>query len=232
MSVQYQKIVINFKKEKSFLTHVLKLCFNIICCATRKEKISALTAIFIDFMDKKQEVIALAGKYIRDVPDFPKPGIIFKDIVPVFENPEYLQMVFDVMVDELKKNNIQFDKIACPEARGFLFGPTLGLAMKKGVVMARKPGKLPCPGESLSYDLEYGSATLVVSKESIKPGDRVVVVDDLLATGGSAKALCQLVEKCGGTVAGVMFYIELTPLKGREVLKDYPVISIVPVEAY
>ena len=183
-------------------------------------------------MTKKQEVIAMADKFIRDVPDFPKPGIIFKDIVPVFENPDYLKKVFEVMVDELKENNIVFDKIACPEARGFLFGPTLGIMMNKGIVMARKPGKLPCPGESLSYDLEYGSATLVVSKDSIKPGERVLVVDDLLATGGSAKALCELVEKCGGIVAGVMFYIELTPLKGRKVLEKYPVLSIVPVEAY
>ena len=183
-------------------------------------------------MTKKQEVIAQAGNYIRDVPGFPKPGIIFKDITPVFENPEYLKKVFDVMVDELKESNIQFDKIVCPEARGFLFGPTLGLLTQKGVVIARKPGKLPRPGNCVSYNLEYGTATLIVSEGSIKPGDRVLVVDDLLATGGSAKALCELVERSGATVAGVMFYIELTPLKGRKVLEKYPVISIVPVEAY
>ena len=183
-------------------------------------------------MNKKQEVIALADQYIKDVPGFPKPGIIFKDVTPVFENPEYLQMVFDVMVDELKTHNIQFDKIVCPEARGFLFGPTLGLMTKKGVVMARKPGKLPRPGNCVSYNLEYGTATLVISEDSIKPGDRVLVVDDLLATGGSAKALCELVERSGASVAAVMFYIELTQLKGRKVLEKYPVISIVPVEAY
>ena len=101
-------------------------------------------------MNKKEEVIALADKYIKDVPGFPKPGIIFKDVTPVFENPDYLQKVFDVMVDELKENNIRFDKIVCPEARGFLFGPTLGLMTKKGVVMARKPGKLPRPGNCVS----------------------------------------------------------------------------------
>ena len=183
-------------------------------------------------MTKKEEVIALADQYIKDVPGFPKPGIIFKDIVPVFENPDYLQKVFDVMVDELKENNIQFDKIVCPEARGFLFGPTLGLMTKKGVVMARKPGKLPRPGNCISYNLEYGTATLVISQDSIQPGEKVLVVDDLLATGGSAKALCELVERSGASVAGVMFYIELTPLKGREVLKKYPVLSIGPVEAY
>ena len=119
-------------------------------------------------MTKKEQVISLSEKHIKDVPGFPKPGIIFKDIVPVFEDPEYLQLVFDVMVDELKEQNIQFDKIVCPEARGFLFGPTLGLLTKKGVVMARKPGKLPRPGNCVSYNLEYGTATLVISEDSIK----------------------------------------------------------------
>ena len=183
-------------------------------------------------MTKKEEVIALADQYIKDVPGFPKPGIIFKDVTPVFESPDYLQKVFDVMVEELKENNIQFDKIVCPEARGFLFGPTLGLMTKKGVVMARKPGKLPRPGNCVSYNLEYGTATLVISEDSIKPGERVLVVDDLLATGGSAKALCELVERSGASVAGVMFFIELTPLKGRKVLEKYQVLTIVPVEAY
>ena len=191
-----------------------------------------IIAFEVKIMTKKEEVISLADQYIRDVPGFPKPGIIFKDITPVFENPEYLQKVFDVMVDELKDNNIVFDKIVCPEARGFLFGPTLGLLTQKGVVMARKPGKLPRPGNCVSYNLEYGTATLVVSEDSIKPGDKVLVVDDLLATGGSAKALCELVERSGASVAAVMFYIELTPLQGRKVLDKYKVISIVPVEAY
>ena len=183
-------------------------------------------------MTKKEEVIALADQYIKDVPGFPKPGIIFKDVTPVFENPEYLKKVFDVMVDELKENKIEFNKIVCPEARGFLFGPTLGLMTKRGVVMARKPGKLPSPGYCVSYNLEYGTATLVVSEDSILPGDKVLVVDDLLATGGSAKALCELVERSGAQGAGVMFFIELTPLNGRKVLEKYPVLSIVPVEAY
>ena len=183
-------------------------------------------------MTKKEEVVALADQYIKDVPGFPKPGIIFKDVTPVFENPEYLKKVFEVMVDELKENKIEFNKIVCPEARGFLFGPTLGLMTNKGVVLARKPGKLPRPGYCVSYNLEYGTATLVVSEDSIQPGDKILVVDDLLATGGSAKALCELVERSGASVAAVMFYIELTPLQGRKVLEKYPVLSIVPVEAY
>ena len=177
-------------------------------------------------MTKKEEVVALADRYIKDVPGFPKPGIIFKDVTPVFENPEYLKKVFEVMVDELKENKIEFNKIVCPEARGFLFGPTLGLMTNKGVVLARKPGKLPRPGYCVSYNLEYGTATLVVSEDSIQPGDKILVVDDLLATGGSAKALCELVERSGASVAAVMFYIELTPLKGRELLKKYPTTSV------
>ena len=195
-------------------------CVKINCC---------LEAII---MTKKEEVISLASQYIRDVPGFPKPGVTFKDIVPVFEHPEYFVKVFEVMVEELEKNNIQFDKIICPEARGFLFGPGIGLKMNKGVVLARKPGKLPCPGVSYSYDLEYGSETLEISKDSIKPGERFLVVDDLLATGGSGKAVCNLVEQCGGEVAGVLFYIELTPLNGRKMFGNCPVISIVPIDAY
>lgn len=207
------------KKQEKYLTQ-RPWCVKINCC---------LEAII---MTKKEEVISLASQYIRDVPGFPKPGVTFKDIVPVFEHPEYFVKVFEVMVDEIKKSGIEFDKIICPEARGFLFGPGLGLMLNKGVVLARKPGKLPCPGISLSYDLEYGSTTLVISKDSIKPSERLLVVDDLLATGGSGKAVCELAEKSGGVVAGVLFFIELTPLNGRKNLEKYPVLSIVPVDAY
>ena len=183
-------------------------------------------------MTKKEEVISLADKYIRDVPGFPKPGIIFKDITPVFENPEYCQKTIDVMVEEIKNNNIEFDKIICPEARGFLFGVPLGLALQKPVILARKPGKLPLPGMRIDYQLEYGTESLEISKGALNPGEKVLIVDDLLATGGSAKALSALTENSNASVAGIIFYIELTPLKGRELLKDYKVLSIVPVEAY
>lgn len=183
-------------------------------------------------MNKKQQVVLEADKYIRSVPGFPKEGIVFKDIIPVFENIDYCQKVIDVMVDELKDNKIEFNKIICPEARGFLFGVPLGLATKAGIVLARKPGKLPLPGTKISYELEYGSEALEISKDSIQPGDKVLIVDDLLATGGSAKALAQIVELSHATVAGILFYVELTPLKGREELNKYKVISIVPIEAY
>ena len=171
-------------------------------------------------MNKKQEVIAQADQLIKDVPGFPKPGIIFKDIVPVFENPEYLQKVFDVMVDELKENNIVFDKIVCPEARGFLFGPALGLMTKKGVVMARKPGKLPRPGKECSYDLEYGTNSMIISEAAINPGEKVLVIDDLLATGGSAYAMCDLIKQSNATPVACLFLVELCLLKGAENIKN------------
>ena len=183
-------------------------------------------------MTKKEEVISLADRYIRDVPGFPKPGIIFKDITPVFENPEYCEKTIEVMVDEIKENVPEFDKIICPEARGFLFGVPIGLQIQKPVVLARKPGKLPLPGMRIDYALEYGTESLEISKGALNPGEKILIVDDLLATGGSAKALSALVEKSGAQVAGIIFYIELTPLKGRDLLKDYKVLSIVPVEAY
>ena len=183
-------------------------------------------------MTKKEEVISLADRYIRDVPGFPKPGIIFKDITPVFENPEYCEKTIEVMVDEIKENVPEFDKIICPEARGFLFGVPIGLQIQKPVILARKPGKLPLPGLRIDYALEYGTESLEISKGALNPGEKILIVDDLLATGGSAKALSALVEKSGAQVAGIIFYIELTPLKGRNLLKDYKVLSIVPVEAY
>ena len=172
-------------------------------------------------MNKKQEVIALADKYIKDVPGFPKPGIIFKDITPVFENPEYLQKVFDVMVDELKNSNIQFDKIVCPEARGFLFGPTLGLLTKKGVVIARKPGKLPATVIKESFSKEYGVDTIEMHVDSINENDVVLIHDDLLATGGTAKAAYKLVETFHPKKIYMNFIIEITDegLHGRDLFE-------------
>ena len=194
--------------------------------------VKLIVALEVHIMTKKEEVISLADRYIRDVPGFPKPGIIFKDITPVFENPEYCEKTIEVMVDEIKEKVPEFDKIICPEARGFLFGVPIGLQIQKPVILARKPGKLPLPGMRIDYALEYGTESLEISKGALNPGEKILIVDDLLATGGSAKALSALVEKSGAQVAGIIFYIELTPLKGRDLLKDYKVLSIVPVEAY
>ena len=172
-------------------------------------------------MSKKEEVIALEDQYIKDVPGFPKPGIIFKDVTPVFENPDYLQKVFDVMVDELKENNIQFDKIACPEARGFLFGVPLGLATKKGVVIARKPGKLPSTVIKESFSKEYGVDTVEMHLDSIDENDVVLIHDDLLATGGTAKATYKLVKHFNPKQIYMNFIIEITDegLHGRDLFE-------------
>lgn len=182
-------------------------------------------------MTKKEYVISEANNHIYDVPGFPKPGIIFKDITPVFEDAKYAEATVDVMLEELMAKGIEFDKIIAPESRGFLFGAPLAIKSGKGLVLARKPGKLPRPGVSAEYDLEYGKATVYISEGSVKPGERVIVVDDLLATGGSANACAHLVEKSGGVVVGCAFYLELTPLKGRDNI-PYPVVSLIEVEAY
>ncbi len=182
-------------------------------------------------MTKKEFVVAEAANHICDVPGFPKEGIIFKDITPVFEDPAYAYAVIELMAQELHDKGIEFDKIIAPESRGFLFGVPLSIVTRRPLILARKPGKLPRPGVSASYALEYGEATLVITKDSIKPGEKVVIVDDLLATGGSANACAALAEKSGATVVGCAFYLELTPLKGREKI-PYPVVSIVEVEAY
>lgn len=165
------------------------------------------------------------SKIIRDVPDFPSKGILFRDITPVLQDGEALTESIDQICKELA--DIDFDLVLGPESRGFIFGVPVAYAMKKGFVPVRKPGKLPCEVVSQSYDLEYGSNVLEIHKDAIKPGQRVVIVDDLIATGGTTKAMIDLVEKLGGEVVRVCYFIELEALKGRELLKDYDVRSII-----
>lgn len=165
------------------------------------------------------------SKIIRDVPDFPSKGILFRDITPVLQDGEALTESIDQICRELA--DIDFDLVLGPESRGFIFGVPVAYAMKKGFVPVRKPGKLPCEVVSQSYDLEYGSNVLEIHKDAIKPGQRVVIVDDLIATGGTTKAMIDLVEKLGGEVVRVCYFIELEALKGRELLKDYDVRSII-----
>lgn len=165
------------------------------------------------------------SKLIRDIPDFPQEGILFRDITPVLQNPEALQAAVNQFCEKL--SNEEFDYVVGPESRGFIFGVPVAYAMKKGFIPVRKPGKLPCDVISKSYDLEYGSNSLEMHKDAIKPGDRVVVVDDLIATGGTTKAICELVEELGGTVVSLNFFIELAALQGRQLLKDYAVHSLI-----
>ena len=154
--------------------------------------------------------------YIRVEEDFPRKGISFKDVSPLLENPEAFSLAIAKMKEIADKWNP--DIIIGPESRGFLFGAPLAIAMEKGFLMARKPGKLPGEALSITYDLEYGTATMQIPAFAIKKGSRVVIVDDLLATGGTIKALETLCERAGAEVVGCICLIELTDLKGRDAL--------------
>lgn len=162
---------------------------------------------------------------IRDIPDFPKPGIIFKDITPVLSTPDLFKYSVDLFEEQCRKKNIT--KIAAIDARGFLWGGALSDRLGIGLVPIRKKGKLPYKSYEESYDLEYGSATLAVHQDAFDPGDRVILIDDLLATGGTAAASAKLIEKAGGEVAQIQFLIELAFLEGRKALEKYDI--FVPV---
>lgn len=164
------------------------------------------------------------AKYIRDIPDFPKPGILFKDITPLLSDPAAFQAAIDLFTDQFRQRPI--DAIAAAEARGFLFAAPLALTMKKPLIPLRKPGKLPYRTHSLQYDLEYGSAELQIHVDGLTPGARVLMIDDLLATGGTLAAACQLVEKAGGRVVCCAVLLELLFLKGREKLLPHETFSI------
>jgi adenine phosphoribosyltransferase len=165
------------------------------------------------------------AKYIRDIPDFPKAGIVFKDITPLLAEPAAFQEAIRLLHAHYQGQ--QIDAVAAAEARGFLFAAPLALLMNKPLIPLRKPGKLPYRTYSLKYDLEYGSGELHVHIDGIAPKARVLLVDDLLATGGTMKAGCQLVEKAGGVVAACAFLVELKFLKGREQLQGFDVFSLI-----
>ena len=164
-------------------------------------------------------------KYIRDIPDFPKPGILFKDITPLLADPDAFQDAIDRITEHYRK--LPVDAVAAVEAHGFLFAAPLALTLHKPLVPLRKPGKLPFHTHALRYDLEYGSAELHVHTDAVANGARVLLVDDLLATGGTMKAGCQLVEKAGGRVVGCAFLVELTFLEGRAKLQPHEVFSLI-----
>ena len=163
--------------------------------------------------------------YVRSIPDFPEPGIIFRDITSVLQDADGLQLAIDSMQDCLK--DVDFDVITGLESRGFIFGVPIAYNLHKPFVPIRKKGKLPRETVSVSYDLEYGSAEIEMHKDSIKPGQKVVIVDDLIATGGTIEAAIKLVEQLGGEVVKVVFLMELAGLKGRERLNGYDVASVI-----
>ncbi len=166
--------------------------------------------------------------YIRTIPDFPEPGIMFRDVTSILQDADG----FHLAIDEMKKilDGVDCDVIAGAESRGFIFGAPLAYALHKPFVLVRKKGKLPCETIEQSYDLEYGSATIEMHKDAIKPGQKVVIVDDLIATGGTIEAACKLVEQLGGEVVKIVFLMELAGLNGREKLAKYDVASVVSYE--
>ena len=167
-------------------------------------------------------------EYVRSIPDFPEPGIIFRDITTILQDADGLQLAIDTMQDCLK--DVDVDVIVGTESRGFIFRVPIAYNLHKPFVPVRKKGKLPCETVSKSYDLEYGSATIEMHKDSIKPGQKVALVDDLIATGGTIEAAIQLIEELGGEVVKVVFLMELAGLKGRERLKGYDVASVLCYE--
>jgi adenine phosphoribosyltransferase len=164
-------------------------------------------------------------QYIRDIPDFPRPGILFKDITPLLAEPRAFQAAIDQLYERYR--SAPLDAVAAAEARGFLFAAPLALRLQKPLVPLRKPGKLPYRTYSLKYELEYGSAELHMHIDGVSNGARVLLVDDLLATGGTMRAGCQLIEKAGGQVAGCAFLVELSFLHGRDVLRPHEVFSLI-----
>ncbi len=163
--------------------------------------------------------------YIRTIPDFPEPGILFRDVTSVVQDADGLKLAIDEMVKLL--DGVDCDVIAGAESRGFIFGMPIAYLLHKPFVLIRKAGKLPCETVSETYDLEYGTATIEIHKDAVKPGQKVVLVDDLIATGGTMKAAAHLVEQLGGEVVKMLFLIELAGLEGRKLLSNYDIASVV-----
>ena len=166
--------------------------------------------------------------YIRSIPDFPQEGIIFRDITSGLEQPESLKLSIDEIISRLE--GVDFDVVVGPESRGFVFGMPVAYALNKSFAMVRKKGKLPCETIGKEYDLEYGSAVIEMHKSSIKPGQKVVIIDDLIATGGTIEAITDLVRQLGGEVVKIVFLIELAGLGGRKKLAGYDVESVICYE--
>jgi len=164
-------------------------------------------------------------RYIRNIPDFPVKGIIFRDITPLLSSPEAFRKSIDLMAERIKKWD--FDAIASPEARGFIFGSTLAYLLSKAFIPIRKPSKLPYKTVGIEYELEYGKAILEMHEDALEHHRKVVIVDDVLATGGTVEAISELLKKANGEVVGMAFLIELTPLKARERLKNFQIESLI-----
>lgn len=166
--------------------------------------------------------------YVRSIPDFPEPGIIFRDVTSILQDADGLHLAIDSILQML--DGVDYDVVVGPESRGFIFGVPVAYAQHKSFVPVRKKGKLPCETIYAEYDLEYGSAVVEMHKDSIKPGQKVVIVDDLIATGGTTEAIVGLIEQLGGEVVKICFVMELAGLNGREHLKGYDVDAAIVYE--
>lgn len=173
--------------------------------------------------------IAKLRELIRDVPDFPKPGIVFKDITPLLAHPAGLSLAVEYLTQPFR--HVRVDLVAGAESRGFIFGTAVARNLSAGFVPIRKPGRLPAETHSEEYALEYGTDRVEIHRDGVQPGDRVLLVDDLLATGGTMAACCKLVASLGGQIVGVAVLIELAFLNGRALLRDYPVHSIITYDS-
>ena len=168
---------------------------------------------------QKGAIMKKLEEYVRSIPDFPEEGIIFRDVTSVLQDAEGLHLAIDTMQELI--SDLEYDVVAGPESRGFIFGTPIAYNNRKTFVLIRKKGKLPCETVEQSYELEYGQATIEMHKDSIKPGQKVLIVDDLIATGGTTKAMIELVESLGGVVVGVVVLMELAGLEGRKQIADY-----------
>jgi len=167
-------------------------------------------------------------EYVRSIPDFPEPGIIFRDVTSVLQDKDGLRMAIDQMQALL--DGVDFDIVLGPESRGFIFGVPIAYNLNKAFIPIRKKGKLPCETISMDYDLEYGQATIEMHKDAIKKGQKVVIIDDLIATGGTIEAITKLIESLGGEVVKIIFLMELKGLKGRDKLTGYDVEAVIQYE--
>lgn len=167
-------------------------------------------------------------EYVRSIPDFPEPGIIFRDVTSILQDADGLHLAVDSLIDMVK--DLDYDVVVGPESRGFIFGVPVAYAQHKSFVPVRKQGKLPCETISMDYELEYGTATIEVHRDAIKPGQKVVIVDDLIATGGTTQAMIRLIEQLGGEVVKICFVMELAGLEGRSRLEGYNVDSVIIYE--
>ena len=202
-------------------------------CADIDRRLSAVYGGIADFCPKtesrrEEQNMKKLEEYVKSIPDFPEKGIIFRDVTSVLQDADGLHLAIDTMQEKIK--DLDYDVVVGPESRGFIFGTPIAYNNHKPFVLIRKKGKLPRETVSATYDLEYGSATIEMHKDSIKPGQKVLIVDDLIATGGTTEAMIRLIESLGGEVAGVVVLIELAGLKGRERISKYRLESAICYE--